>query len=267
MRVTMYTEDYVPLAVIDAPDAALDWLRRNPGDEVQFMESLPLYSAQPLARVPVMNQYRGRIVVEGMEWADGVTRPILVVKGRSLCEALLATPGHVASAAYSLFQSALYGMRGTDVTNDRWRFVASHPPLYEGHIHGDTLGSGSLNLGQQAVETAAARLARDIDNDFLRNSGALNPARTFRRSPLNQDAAGVLSLAGAVTSGAAAQTASAGAGPRITMADIGDRAAEIMDRMNVPGATMEIRSLAPWTFADGTEGPVGEGAVTGTTRR
>jgi hypothetical protein len=139
MRVTMYTEDYVPLTVIAAEDSQIEWLRRNPGDEVQFMESLPLYSAQSLARVPVANQYRGRIVVEGMEWADGVTRPILVVKGRSLGEALLSEHASP-NAARDLFHSAVSQMRRDEPhptyrrTLDRFRIYESPPTMYDATI-------------------------------------------------------------------------------------------------------------------------------------
>jgi hypothetical protein len=234
MRVTMYTEDYDPLAVIEAADPQIEWLRRNPGHEVQFAESrmsdYRRYRADALVS-SVADVYRGRIVVEGMEWMDGVTRPILVVKGRSLCEALLSEPGRVASSAHSLFMGAVNGMRGTDVTNDRRRFVASHPPLYEGTIHGDTLISGGLNLGQRAVETAAARLARDIDNEVLRNMAVINPGRMFRGSPLYQDyppAEGALGLAGAVTSAAVAQTGGVNTTPRLTVEDM-ERAVEAMN--------------------------------------
>jgi hypothetical protein len=194
---------------------------------------------------PAVNQYRGRVVVEGMEWADGVTRPILVVKGRSLGEALLSEHASP-DAARDLFHSAVSQMRRDEshptyrrsdsmrVTERRF-FAETRPALYEGTIHGDVLINGSLSVGQRAGETAAARMARDIDNEVLRNMAVINPGRMFRGSPLYQDyppAEGALGLAGAVTSAAVAQTGSVNITPRITMEDI-DRAAEMMDRLSV----------------------------------
>lgn len=115
MRVTMYGHDYQPLAILNVDDADLRDLRRYPGDRV----SVPV----PTARfwdlraydpaVPTMTMYTCMVLVEGVGWADGVTRPILVVRGSEVTEQLLLVdrPQELQHLCRRVFASAVDAAR------------------------------------------------------------------------------------------------------------------------------------------------------------
>ena len=108
MRIVMYTQDYEPLALLDVAELDVAALRAHPGDTVQIhFPEISNYLAGPLDRIAA-RVYRGMLLVEGMRWADGETRPILVVRGRELGEQILVNDREDGpSAAMELFRAAV----------------------------------------------------------------------------------------------------------------------------------------------------------------
>lgn len=97
MRIVMYTENYEPIAILDVERSDVQVLRRHAGDHIRMhAPAMMNYRAvRPSDRIQqTMPVYQGMVLVEGMRWADGETREILVVRGRDLCRHLLEEGAH-----------------------------------------------------------------------------------------------------------------------------------------------------------------------------
>lgn len=87
MRVTMYSHDYEPIAVLASNDQDIDLLRRGAGNHFQVMH--PGRVQYQLRADPVAANFRHfsmMLIVEGMRWADDMVRPILVLRGAPMRE-------------------------------------------------------------------------------------------------------------------------------------------------------------------------------------
>lgn len=112
MRVVMYTQGYTPVDVIDAEEDEIDaeedeidWLRTHPEGHISFAGP----RAWPSPINPIAYSV-GRLEVEHMQWADSQMRPILVLKGEEIGEALLAAYRSGYREARGLFASACSAM-------------------------------------------------------------------------------------------------------------------------------------------------------------
>lgn len=83
MRVVVYTEDYEPMTVRDMDERDIDDLRAMRGDTVQLAAMHPAdYRAAPeVVEQQRLTRFSVLVTVEGMEWADGRTRYIIVLHG------------------------------------------------------------------------------------------------------------------------------------------------------------------------------------------
>lgn len=90
-RVTMFDHEYEPMSVLDVRDRDLQLLRANHGNyfEIAAAHVERRYAAATTsAMLDRSRQWRLMLLVEGTRWADGLVRPMLVVKGariRDLC--------------------------------------------------------------------------------------------------------------------------------------------------------------------------------------
>lgn len=118
MRVTMYTEQYDPIAVVDVIYDELMTLREFAGDafELALMSPINAYLNQNdfVAR-PTYQRTRVMLLVEHVRWADGAERPILVARG------LRSIPDGASSVdvAVSLLNEGINCARRRDPANQR----------------------------------------------------------------------------------------------------------------------------------------------------
>lgn len=96
MRVVIYTQEFEPITVLDLGPEALEQLRRRRGDRVR------LYVHEPLGirgltdlHAPAPRAIEGTFEMTGMRWQDGRVRPVILVRGIELGQALLREPGQV----------------------------------------------------------------------------------------------------------------------------------------------------------------------------
>lgn len=91
MRVAVYTEDYQPLTVLDLREGDIEAIRRSRGDTVElaFSNSARYEVVTSQQAIRPIQRFTATLTVEGLQWSNGRTDPIVVIHGRETSDALL----------------------------------------------------------------------------------------------------------------------------------------------------------------------------------
>lgn len=185
MRVTMYTQDYEPLFVLEAHERDLDQLRsRRSVEPFRIGIAMPAPLTAPWERrvdrslqvqEPARRSYDIRLVVEGMRWADGRTRAILVAHG--LLRENLVEGTRMDNLAAEIFHGALryeeYQQardRSSVFSNTRnfqvggWRRVDVSAPANGAPGAGEALTASGVLRAMEAAQSAAGAVMDHVQS-------------------------------------------------------------------------------------------------------
>jgi hypothetical protein len=214
--VTVYTERFEPLAVIAVSNDQLRGLQAHRGDlhhRIVFDDRVNSNSARIATRE--ITRY---LEVQGQKWADGVSRPIIVVLGDEMCE-YLSDRGRFGMAELA------------SMLCDSVAQVSQVPPRQR----------AGRNRAADRVVVSRALWNGSPDMAYVNEISAINdqamqqlaiPGRVMDRGTVQ----GMT-----IRADGAAMTAAAYAEPAVSMQDI-DRARELIDNMNgvnIPAPTAD----------------------------